>query len=277
MRHQHESFRGSLPRSRSKDVVHRCSPRRAIGPRLALWLALTAAGCGVAPLDAIAIDPSGIRLDLVAHWSFDDKQGATARDDSGHGYHGALTGGTWLPTGRFGGALQLAVGDFVSVESFPDATTDWTVSTWTRSSFAQLSATTDAETIISTERVFAGGWQLHLDNRPGFNRFDAAYWTGPDDEDYVVAVCTCVEPDRWIHTVAVFDGTARQLTLYRNGAIADRVSMRTPILPGDATLLIGTWNMRNRFLAADIDDFAIWRRVLQPSEVALLAQQPPGP
>jgi hypothetical protein len=234
-------------------------------------------GCGNAPLNAVTLDPATLTNDLVAHWTFDDGGGTVVRDQSGNGHDGVLTGGTWIAAGRFGGALSLASGSSVAVANFPQATSNWTVSAWTRSSAADLAASTsDLSTVISTETVFAGGWQIHLDNRPNYRRFDAAYWAGPNTTDYVQTLCACIEPDRWIHLTAVWDASVAKMTLYLDDQAADVAPMPTPILTGDSTLYIGTWNMADRFLVGQIDDFAIWSRALRPTEIAALSRQPPG-
>ena len=251
---------------------------RSIAPTGAVvaGLLILLAACGNAPLDAVTLDPKSLTTDLVAHWTFDEGTGTVVGDHSGNQHDGTLTGGTWISTGRFGGALRLGHGDYVKVTGFPQATPNWTASVWTRSSAAQIQTeTSEGETILSTENARAGGWQVHLDNRPGFNRFDAAYWAGSPD-DYIVVFCNCVETDRWIHLTAVFDNTAKTLTLYQNATVVGQDALPTPIQAGDTTLYMGTWNMLTRFFTADIDDFAIWSRALGPAEISSLSSQPPG-
>jgi hypothetical protein len=251
-------------------LAHR---RRLIG--LAV-VAANVAGCGASPLDAVTVNPHSLTTGLVAHWTFDDGSGSVVGDSSGNGLDGALTGGTWTTAGRFGGALTLASGDHVTVPNFPQATPSWTVSVWTETSRAQLQAdTSDTATIISTEEVFAGGWQLHLDNRPGNNVYDAAYWAGPTVDDYEVVSCDCIEENSWIHLTAVFDDGAGTFTLYHDDSVVNHKGLPTPILTGDSTLYMGTWNMGQRFLAGTVDDFAIWSRALDQGEIATISQQSP--
>jgi hypothetical protein len=247
--------------------------RASAGVATLAWVA----GCGAGPLDAVTIDPRSLAAGLVAHWTFDEGSGTVVGDRSGNGHDGELTGGTWTTGGHFAGALTLTSGDHVTVPNFPQATPGWTVSVWTKTSAEQLAAGVEeeGETILSTENVFAGGWQLHLDNRPGFERYDAAYWAGSSANDYVVVFCSCLDVDRWIHLTAVFDGDARQLTLHRDGVVVDRRTMPVPILPGDSTLYIGRWNQLIRFLSATVDDFAIWSRALDATEIAIVSRQPP--
>jgi len=235
-------------------------------------------GCQGAPLDALTIDPESLSHDLVAHWTFDATSGTSVADSSGNGYHGVLTGGTWGSSGRFGGALSLSADDSVAVAGFPQATASWTVSVWIRTSSAELAASTkDFSTVISTEIQYGGGWEIVLDNRPSYQRFDAAYWAGATIDDYVRSFCDCVEVDRWIHLTAVWDGMAEKMTLYRDDQAVDEVAMPSPIQTGSTTLYIGTWTQAGRHLVGDIDDFAIWRRALQPPEVAALSQRSPTP
>jgi hypothetical protein len=257
-------------------VTTRPSTRAARGASAAI--AVTALiGCGKAPLNAVTLDPATLTNDLVAHWTFDDGGGTVVRDQSGNGHDGVLTGGAWIAAGHFGGALSLASGGSVAVANFPQAASNWTVSVWTKSSAADLAASTaDLSTVISTETVFAGGWQIHLDNRPNYRRFDAAYWAGPNTTDYVQTLCACIEPDGWIHLTAVWDASVAKMTLYLDDQAVDEAPMPTPILTGDSTLYIGTWNMGNRFLVGEVDDFAIWGRALRPTEVAAISRKSPG-
>lgn len=245
-------------------------------PLRILLPAIVLPACGTAPLESVTIDPRSLATGLVAHWTFDDGAGTVVTDNTGNGYDGQLTGGTWIEGGQFGGALELAYGDTVTVPNFPQATANWTVSAWIRASEAQLNSDmTDTSTILSTEMVFAGGWQLHLDNRSGYKRFDAAYWAGSQANDYVIVYCSCIVPDEWVHLTAVFDNDAGMFTLYQGLTVADRMNLPTAILTGDSTLYMGTWNQGQRFLAADVDDFAIWSRALSAAEVVAVSQQSP--
>ncbi|MES1206881.1 MAG: LamG domain-containing protein [Pseudomonadota bacterium] len=252
----------------------------ALAAKGLIALAFGAAGlvaCGGTPLDSITVDPRSLLPGLVAHWTFDEGSGTTVGDYSGNGHDGALNGGTWIRDGRFGGALQLALQDYVIVSVFQQPTTSWTVSAWIRMSSAQLDAniaTNDYGTILSTELPLAGGYQLQLDNRDTFRRLRAAYWP-TSGGSYVVDNCECEVVDQWIHLTEVFDDVAQKFTLYEGTSVAAEATMPGPIATGDSTLYMGKWEKDARFLAADLDDFAIWSRALTAGEVAILSQQPP--
>lgn len=242
----------------------------------AVSVSALAAGCGPAPIDAVTIAGDSLARGLVAHWTFDDGAGSVVADRAGGRHDGQLAGGVWLPHGRFGGALRLAFGDNVTIPGFPQATPSWTVSVWVRVSAADLAAdATDLSTLLSAEQVFAGGWQVHLDSRPDHGTLDVAYWAADPVGDYVVLSCKCVEVDRWIHLTATFDFPARTFRLYRDAAVVGATVMPSAILTGDSVLYIGRWNQNARFLAGDLDDYAVWARALTPDEVAAASLQPP--
>jgi hypothetical protein len=54
------------------------------------------------------ISTGSASADLIAHWPFDDGDGATATDDIGGGGNVALTGGPSWDTGMTGGALNFS-------------------------------------------------------------------------------------------------------------------------------------------------------------------------
>jgi hypothetical protein len=235
-----------------------------------------AGGCGSAPVDVLAVDSDIFRDRLVAYWNFDEDAGTQVTDRSGSHHDGVLNGGSWIPGGKFKGALELASGQFVSVADFPPAANSWTVSVWIKAADT-VDRSVDQRTIISTETVYTGGWQIYLDNRTAFGQFKAAYWAGPGQNDYTWVDCDCVKANVWTHLTAVWDGAMAEpeLRLYQDGDRVDHEQMPFPIKPGDATLLMGMWNMNNRFFDGAIDDIAIWSRVLEPTEIALLSRRPP--
>jgi hypothetical protein len=229
------------------------------------------AGCGPAPIEAVAISGRSLARELVAHWSFDEQSGTTVADRSGKGHDGQLTGGTWLAAGRFGGGLQLKPGDTVTIPGFPQAMPDWTVSVWIKLSAGDRAAfTTERAVVLTAEKPSMGGWELEFDPRPGFDWLEASYYLAPPTNDYVVLDCKCLDIDRWMHWTAVFDSTNGRFSLYRDVRLADSASLPAPILPGDSDLYIGRWEPGGRALSGVIDDFAIWSRALSGDEVAAI-------
>jgi hypothetical protein len=230
------------------------------------------AGCGPAPIEAVAISGRSLARELIAHWTFDEQNGTTVADRSGHGHDGQLTGGTWLAAaGRFGGGLQLKPGDTVTIPDFPQATPDWTVSVWIKLSAADRAAfTTERAVVLTAEKPSLGGWELEFDPRRGFEWLEASYYVASPTNDYVVLDCKCFEIDRWMHWTAVFDSTNQRFSLYHDVFLADSASLPAPILPGDSDLHIGRWEEGERSISGVIDDYAVWSRALSADEVAAI-------
>jgi hypothetical protein len=231
----------------------------------------------------------------VAHWTFDEGTGSVAHDTSGKLPHdGAINGTTWswLPQGRFGGALHFEQGDYVAVDNFPNATLGWTVSAWVQIAAKDVNAG-DA-TVISTEDLYRGGWEMNI-MAPTFSAPDAyhfGYWTGPGNYTYQHYECfDCISADQWQHLTAVVDGGAdgavdggvaagtATLSFYLSGKLKDQHQVPRTILPGTPTLYMGRWPTTDppRLLVGSIDDIAIWSRALASEEISALDSAPVPP
>jgi hypothetical protein len=234
--------------------------------------------CGSGAIDAVGLAPGGLSQGLVAHWTFDEGADSVVHDSSGNSHDGNINGSswTWLAQGRFGAALHLAQGDYVAVDSFPYATEGWTVSAWVR--IASKDVGMGDATMISTEDVFHGGWEMNLNAQPTNLQYDFGYWTGPGPYDYsAYDECkNCIDPDHWQHVAAVADGAAGTLSFYLDGLLHDRHQVPKAISPGVSTLYMGRWATTDpaRLLAGSLDDIAIWSRALVSEEIGLLAQAP---
>lgn len=246
--------------------------------------------CRTSPIDAIGLAPGGLSSGLVAHWTFDEGTGSVVHDTSGKLHDGAINGTTWswLPQGHFGGALHLEQGDYVAVDNFPNATADWTVSAWVQ--IAAKDVNMSEATVISTEDVFHGGWEMNInqpsDTAPGPN-YHFAYWTGPGIT-YAYFTCSgCVHADEWQHLTAVAESSAdgvvdggadagtATLSFYLGRILQNRQQVPRTILPGTPTLYMGRWPTDpSRLMVGSIDDIAIWNRALVSEEILALNRAP---
>lgn len=245
------------------------------------------AGCSSERLQAVELRSNSLWRELLAHWAFDEAAGTVAHDDSGNLRDGTLTGSTsWLPDGRFAGALHLGAGQFVSVPRFPSATSSFTVSAWVR--FLQPPIPSGRwGTIVSTEEPpsttlppSGGGWEVNVDYvDPAAPALHFGFWKGPTLADYEGFSCPGAPLDRWSQIVGVSDTVTSTYSIYRDGVICYSTATTHKILPGSATLDIGQWPNGGRFLMGDVDDIAIWGRALVPAEIELLAHAsvPPSP
>ena len=245
------------------------TPTPTLGLAFPLVLAWLTA-CGVAPLEVV--DTPAASVGLVAYWSFDEGKGTAVLDHSGNGLDGALTGGTWITDGRFGGALYLTRGDYVTVPGFPASTADWTVSAWVR--YAQTDIGSDLATILSTEIPSTGGWELQGPVNAATSEIEFSYNAG---NRYNTLVCCQIEPDQWMHMTAVVDGQALTMTLYQRGVVQAHQPVQASILPGNGTLHIGIEQTPTAFvwpLQGAVDEIRIYKRALNVAEVLRLDTEP---
>src|SRR5690606_3541915 len=115
----------------------------------AAWLAVLLGACGPTHIDATGLGPTTLGDGLVAHWRFDEAGGTILADDSGNRRDGIVSGATFVPDGRFDGALLIRPGDSVTVERFPYATASWTFSAWVRIGEGDI-PNDDFGTVLST-------------------------------------------------------------------------------------------------------------------------------
>jgi hypothetical protein len=235
--------------------------------------ASTLAACTPGPLEVAVLSPDSLSLGLVAHWTFDEGAGTVIGDHSGNGHTGALVGGAWI-TGRFGNALHFEIGDGVSVPDFPQASGSMSVSLWVRPPAGDFG--NPFLTLISTEIVWTGGWELNVRLTPASTIYDFGFPRGnfQDDTTYELFDCSCVEVNQWTHLVAVVDGQAEEIVFYSNGEFQGHSSIANPLKPGSPTLYIGRWSELDRQFTGDLDDIAVYSRALAPAEAAALYQHP---
>jgi hypothetical protein len=233
-------------------------------------------GCGPTYLDATGLAPTTLASGLVAHWTFDETAGLVVADDSGNRRDGLVSGAAFTSDGRFGGALHFAPGDSVTVERFPYATPSWTFSAWLRIAGDDVE-TDDFGTVISTEIMGEGGWQLQTRGRSSGIYWTFAYWVGPGAGDYAHYECVCFEQGRWSHATVVVDAGLGERSFYVDGRLAQSSPSSSAILPGSSDLFMGKWQGEQRWFSGSIDDVAIYDRALQASEVAELDERPPPP
>ena len=147
----------------------------------------------------------------MAAYAFDEGSGAVAADATGKGHAGSISGATWSPAGRFGGALSFdGVDDWVTVADANDLdlTTRMTLSAWVRP--AALGSRW--RTVIFKEgSPLAYSLYAHERN------------AGPISEIWAGGLGAVRRPgplplNAWSHVAATYDGAA--LRLYVDGAPA---------------------------------------------------------
>jgi len=243
----------------------------------AAWLVVFLVGCGPTYIDAVGLAPTTLGEGLVAHWTFDQTDGTTLEDDSGNRHIGTIAGATFRSDGRFGSALHFRPGNSVTVENFPyamsSAMSSWSFSAWLRIADEDM-ASDEFGTVISTELMQEGGWQLQTRDHSAGIYWTFAYWVGPG-LTYAHHECDCFVLGHWSHATVVVDGPNNRLSFYVDGKPARSDPLPAPIRPGSSSLYMGKWMEPGRPFSGSIDDVAIYNRALSAAEVTELDMRPP--
>jgi hypothetical protein len=235
--------------------------------------AAASSACTPGRLDAIDLAQDGLSTGLVAHYTFDEGDGATVFDHSGNNRNGTIVdAGAWIANGKFGGALHLDGNGYVNVPTFPDPPPSFSIAGWIRT--ADPTSDAGLQTFASTEYVFDAGWEVNVYKQTDGGRLQAAFWNR-DAGTYTYLDCLCLPSDVWTHFAFVVDGSAHTLTVYANGNVYGVTAAPDPIVPGTPSLSIGAWSQSGRLLVGDVDDVVVYGRALAPAEVAMLNRRPP--
>ncbi|MEU6717480.1 LamG-like jellyroll fold domain-containing protein [Nonomuraea sp. NPDC046802] len=226
----------------------------------------------------------GPATDPAGHWSFDDGEGGSAADASGHKRTATLYGAAWTD-GRLGDSAT-ADGGQVSDQaatfdgsaaygetSAPsvDTSTSFTVATWVR-----LREDTANATALSSAGFVNSGFQLHYSSHARAWVFDRHH---TDAENSPVSWAVSALPyqvGRWTHLTGVYDRSAGELRLYVNGALAGKVPFTTPWRAVGGMqfgrLKANGWLVEH--FPGEIDDVRVWDRVVYPEEIAGTVNRP---
>ena len=212
----------------------------------------------------------------VAHWTFDQEQGAA--DSSHRGNHGTLETGAVITAPNTNsaivgdGALDLrGVNGHVDIPTavLSDASAV-TVAYW-----VSLDSFTADPVANWGAAIFAndgwGGSQVHV---------NVPYLTGIPE----LAVCCAppwttadgpIAPDgSWVHVALTYDSETGTGTAYVNGDPQGSTAGPAGKLVGTGPATIGAYNGNSRYVDGRIDDLRIYNRVLSQGEIEGLAALP---
>ncbi len=197
-----------------------------------------------------------IDVNLAGYWKFDEGRGTVAKDSSGNGNNGTLTGGPTRQIGKFGGDLNFdGVDDYVVTNSFNLPNT-FTVSAWVKP------ASQPANYLRIAETSYANGFYLGLDTTddPGYK-----WIVNNPTSPFGTAEGGTLTFGAWTHVVGTYNGTTG--VLYVNGV---NVGSDTFNDPGSDTnvVTIGRNNpLAMEYFNGEIDDVRIYKRALSATDV----------
>ena len=161
-------------------------------------------------------------LDQPGDWSFDDGEGTTAADVSGHGNTMTLYGGaSWTEDSRLGShALALdATGEASLASPVVDTSLPFSVSAWVK-----LDTLSGYQTFASIDGSTHSAFYLQYRQDTGtfaFSRYDA---DNISTTEYRADALEAATTDRWYNLIGVYDPANGQLQLYVDGILQDTVA-----------------------------------------------------
>ncbi|RZQ59535.1 LamG-like jellyroll fold domain-containing protein [Amycolatopsis suaedae] len=220
-------------------------------------------------LNVLVGDP--LVANLAGHWKLD----GTLADASPHGRAlNAVPGTEPTAPGYEGQAVQLdgAGKRLHSTGPVVDTGQSFSVAAW-----AKLDRVGGWPNILSQDGSRTSGFQLQA--APDGKWAVAMFGQDVDGGGNVQARAYSPGPAQlgvWTHLAGVYDHGAEKLRLYVNGALAGEVGYTSRwSARGDLQVGASLWKgNRGDFFPGAVDDVRAFQRVIVPSEVALLANQP---
>ena len=233
------------------------------------------------PVPPTATPGPDITTGLLTHWHLDETSGSTANDSSGNNHHGSVSGASWTVNGQHDGALSFdGNNDYVvdsDAELYLNGLDELTLAVWVHSDVQGVDngifvgEAVENSTVLSM-RYDNSGWfgggtnnviQLGLQTTAGNVHYESA---------------ANVQTTSWQHLVMTWH-SGEAIKLYIDGVL-DTPSYTGGNLGGTVTgiteLLLGRSVKLNRRWNGLIDEFRIYNRALDATQVAALYNWSPA-
>jgi hypothetical protein len=199
--------------------------------------------------------PSG----LVAAYGLNEGAGSQTFDASGAGHTGTITGATWTPNGRIGGALlfngtsgRVSVADAADL----DLTTGMTLEAW-----VNPTTLSGWRTVLMKERPGGLAYTLYAHDQ---SPHPAAYINlGGGDRSAIGQ--SALPLNTWTHLAATYDGAV--LRLYVNGVQVGSQATAGSLVATSGVLAIGGNSVWGEYFAGTIDEVRVYNRALTAGEI----------
>ena len=201
---------------------------------------------------------SASKAGIVAYWSFDEGKGTDAKDASGNGNDGDITGAKWVD-GKFGKALEFD-GNFVLVPN-DDSYNFTKEQSFSIVLWINYEAKGDWQGVL---QKFDGGYPFKVEVNPS-NELYFALWDQTNNPGASVGNVS----GSWHHAAFVRDRSQKKLYSYLDGVLHEtKDDTITGTIANIADLYIGARKPGNTILFYGIlDEIAIYDRILSEAEI----------
>jgi hypothetical protein len=195
---------------------------------------------------------------LVAAYAFNETSGATAKDATGHGLTGTVSGATWVAAGKYGRALsfdgdkdQVTIADNTRL----DLTTGMTLEAW-----VQPTTTSGWRTVMAKEQGDGMVYGLFGSSDTGKAAADVFTTSG-----FNTRATTALSTSTWTHVAATFNGST--LTIYINGVASSSRSVSGPLKTSTGVLRLGGTSALGQWFKGRIDEVRIYNKALTAAQI----------
>lgn len=200
-----------------------------------------------------AVSPNAI----VAMWLFDEGAGETVGDSSGNGHDGKFVEApVWGEKGKFGGALQFHIDDYISVPHDDSLSlTTWSITAW-----AKLEKIVGWGFILTKQEPYnVRNYSLYMSR--GLLRTDFHCEAGTRR----VEGKTRIDDERWHHLAGTYDMEA--LRVYVDGDLDGELAATDKPNTNDGTITIGADMLGGCCALGVKDEIGLFNKALTEGEI----------
>jgi len=200
----------------------------------------------------------------AAIWLFDEGKGDLAKDFTGNGSDGTLTGGASWDNGKFGKALSLdGAASWVKVE----ATDVFALQDFTISFFVKPGAQDESIVAVIDYSHTPANWVVQSESANGTKMWYMGYW-GKAVAGWQVDAAGFVPFTEGVWQHIAFVKTGKEVLTYKDGVLENtRKNADAEVGYTVASLNFGGWMGTSRFFNGLLDEVMIYDGVLTEAEI----------
>ena len=194
---------------------------------------------------------------LVLFFPFEENQGDTTEDKSGHDNTGALVNDPEWVEGKYGRGLLLGNGSYVNVSDSEtlDGVSELTIELW-------LYVNQNNSAILAAKNNWNTSFHSHLWGG------DVIFWGFDGGNDRTSTSPGTLVVGEWAHFALQFDGPGSMWRIYKNGGeVAASPAMIKEIPDTDLNFSIGGRDSGGASIDGIIDEVAVYNRALSQEEI----------
>ena len=207
--------------------------------------------------------PLTVPMDFLGYWPLDATNGTSARDLSGNGNNGVVTGATWNANGRVNSCLSFdGLNNFVQVTN--PVENDFSLAFWVKTT------QTGGGPQWYNGAGLVDGDYLGVANDFGTALVGRKFGFGVGNPDTTILSTTAINDGAWHHCVATRQQASGSLSVYVDGSLQATGSAGRNSQNASTRLRFGALASGGGYFNGSLDEIRIFPRALGSNEVAAL-------